>query len=373
MLTDYFRPEPGGLEAVFSCIANQWQTNKIEVIVPIQKKNCLSSTKQRREFCTQQKYPIHYPELDRAPLSFISKYKLVTDLFLHRLNNFGTEHVLFSDISLLNSMLARQVRKKKLPYSFVLHGANVYQLNLFFTRGFIEKASTIFTLSLYLRRSAIKAGISAEKICVLPPGMKPRWEKSTSTHLPQWLKRRIHKKTLLLSVGPLVARKGLEKGIEAVSLLTERHPNIHYVIVGSGPEFPYLKEHAKAMQMENYVTLTGFVNDELLGKLFRKASVLLQPGTTRKDDIESLGITFMEAAWFGVPVVAGKQGGIEEVIINGRTGFLTKVEDSIDTAMHTNCILSSPSLNHSLGENAQALARKYFHAHHIYDTIRKHI
>ena len=382
LVTDFFRPEPGGLESFFSCLAHQWQASQIEVIVTTHKRNYLSSEKQRQLYKAKQNFRIHRLQAGSMYSYVFQKKNPLRLFFAERLHSFRPHCVFFSTLSLLSYILSRQALDRGLPYAFLLHAGTLHhRLNSFylFKRSFIRASNTVFTLSWYLARAGIKAGIPAEKICVLPPAFEPRWGNKNSSELPQWLKARIAKKTLLISVGPLVVRKGLEKAIEAVALLREQHSQIHYVIVGSGPELAYLKEHSAVLHLNEHVSFTGFIDDDLLGTLLRRSYVFFQPGAKRDDDSESLGMVFMEAAWFALPVVAGKLGGVEEVVLDQVTGLLNDPSDPNhpneiqSIAGHLHSLLSSRQLHSKYSQNAEKLAKKYFNNRRLYASVQKRL
>ena len=377
LITDFFCPEPGGLENFFSCLARQWQASQIEVIVTTRKKNYLFSEKERQLYKAKQDFKIHraYPN---SMFSYIfQKNDPLRSLFTKCLDHFHPDYILFSTLSLLNYILSREALSRNIPYALVLHAGALHRdLSSFhfFNRRLVQGSNTIFSLSWYIARSAIQSGVPAEKISVLPPAFEPRWESKNSFKLPKWLAARIARKTILLSVGPLVARKGLEKAIEAMAILRERHSQIHYVIAGSGPELAYLKEHTAVLRLKEHVSFTGLIDDDFLGALLKRSYIFLQPGAKRDDDSESLGMVFMEAAWFALPVVATKLGGVEEIVIDQVTGLLCDPDDANDIqslASSVHNLLSSPKLYAKYSENAMKFAIRHFINQKLSASIQK--
>lgn len=130
-----------------------------------------------------------------------------------------------------------------------------------------------------------------------------------SNHAPFRKKKKVlknnHKsKEYLLVVSRLVPYKRIDIAVKACSAL-----QIPLKVVGSGSEERYLRTIA-GPTIEFYNNLT----DEELTTYYKECSALLFPG------IEDFGLTIIEAQQFGKPVIAFKEGGALETIIEGKTG-----------------------------------------------------
>ncbi len=385
IVTDFFHPDPGSLEAFFTTIANKWQSQRVEVIFiqqkEIKKKGYKSIADQKKITHSEKQnytlFGVPFPRLStRIKTFFLDGEESIYSLFIKRLHFFSPDCILFSNPSLRNYVLAKKAIKSNIPYSLLLHAGNLYN-NIdrihIFNRRFIQKSTTVFTFSWYIARVAIQAGIPAQKIYVLPPSFAVRWKKAKITDIPDWLRVRIMRKTVILSVGPLVPRKGIDEAIKIMKTLVKKHKNIHYVIAGSGPELSYLEECRVIHKLEDHISFTGLVDDHTLGELFRRAYLFLQPGRVCDNDNESLGTVFMEAAWFGVPVITKKMGGIEEVVLDKVSGFITAIDGEQEIFERTNELLNTPKLQIKMGEKAKKLARKCFLNQDICKHINKHL
>ncbi len=108
------------------------------------------------------------------------------------------------------------------------------------------------------------------------------------------------------------------------------------------------------------VTMTGFLPDDALYSVLQRADIVIQPGKVREDDVETLGAVFMEAAWMGLPSVAGRLGGVEEVVRHGVSGFITEPGDVAELARRIEELVGSERLRYQLGKNAREIARREF-------------
>ena len=113
--------------------------------------------------------------------------------------------------------------------------------------------------------------------------------------------------------------KGYDKVIQALHNLTTTHPNIKYLIAGSydAEEKKYINELALSLGLENHIKLPGFIADEDLVEHFCMADLYIMPSMK-----EGFGIVFIEAMFYGLPVIAGNKDGSVDALLNGELGIL---------------------------------------------------
>lgn len=160
--------------------------------------------------------------------------------------------------------------------------------------------------------------------------------------------------TLVVSVGNIRPAKGYEYLVEASLRMSESDPDVHFLVVGHQREALFNKlmnQIAKASQRPKLHWL-GFRED--VADILQQADVFLLPSVS-----EGFSISTVEAMMAGVPVVATKSGGPEEIISDGETGFLIPVRDptAIVTAIRR---LQVTALRQSLIEKARDTANQKF-------------
>jgi phosphatidylinositol alpha-1,6-mannosyltransferase len=135
---------------------------------------------------------------------------------------------------------------------------------------------------------------------------------------------------VLLTVARLVARKGIDRVLHALSFLRTQHrlpANWLYVIAGHGPEQQRLRALSVELGLSEHVRFTGFVADDDLPGLYNAADVFILANRDLQGDTEGFGLVFLEASACGLPVIGGGEGGTGDAIESGVTGLRVDAED----------------------------------------------
>lgn len=128
--------------------------------------------------------------------------------------------------------------------------------------------------------------------------------------------------------------------------------NSKLVLIGDGPEKPYIEKLARNLNVYKDVIFTGKISNPL--EILASADVFLLPSET-----ESFGLSALEAMAMGVPVISSNSGGITEVNIHGKTGFTYKVGDVQSMAKCVIDLLTNEKKLNELKNNAIVQARKF--------------
>jgi phosphatidylinositol alpha-1,6-mannosyltransferase len=165
-------------------------------------------------------------------------------------------------------------------------------------------------------------------------------------------------KKILLTVGRLVPRKGIDKAILAMSEVRKQMPNVHYLIIGHGEYRSELDRLIEANQLSDCITMVGKVSDHELIRYLRTCDIFLMPNRTMPDgDTEGFGLVFREANACRKPVIGGRAGGAVEAVIDGETGILVDGSDSSEIANAIHKLLSDQQLASSMSESGFKLAQ----------------
>lgn len=120
-------------------------------------------------------------------------------------------------------------------------------------------------------------------------------------------------------VGRLVTMKGIEDVIQAFTQIKKIKKNARLWIVGSGSTgyVQKLREIIKTNSLSQSVKLWGFVSEEEKLRLMRRAHILLH-GSIK----EGWGLVVLEAASQATPTIGYDVAGLNETVIDGKTGIL---------------------------------------------------
>jgi len=166
--------------------------------------------------------------------------------------------------------------------------------------------------------------------------------------------------TVVLSVGRLVRRKGFERVIAQLGTLTAAGVDVYYLVCGRGPLLDTLRAQAAAQGVSERVIFAGYVGDTELASYYASADLFALPTyyAAESRSIEGFGIVYLEAAYFGLPTVASRIGGVEDAVIDGETGILVEPDDeaALERALFTLC--ADAELRRRLGENGRLRATR---------------
>lgn len=116
--------------------------------------------------------------------------------------------------------------------------------------------------------------------------------------------------------------KGYDKVIDAISKLNRS--DIKYLLAGRCDEQEKIKitKQVAALGLQDNVILAGFIPDNELAAHFMMSDVYVMPSTK-----EGFGIVFIEAMYYGLPVVGGNADGTVDALLQGRLGKLVAPND----------------------------------------------
>lgn len=126
---------------------------------------------------------------------------------------------------------------------------------------------------------------------------------------------------VLVSVGRLVARKGLQQLIDIFSKL--ENERVRLVIIGSGPEEHALRNIASEHNISHRVIFAGQVDEQEKLELLDIADIYASTSQH-----EGFGLVFLEGMAAGLPVVCYDHGGQTDFLGDGETGFVISLNDT---------------------------------------------
>ncbi len=124
------------------------------------------------------------------------------------------------------------------------------------------------------------------------------------------------------------------------------------LFVGDGPERPGAEDLCRELGVYEDMRFVG--KQEQMEEILAIADLFLLTS-----EYESFGLAALEAMAAGVPVISSDAGGLPEIAIQGKTGFLSKVGDIEDMSLHAVEILRDDKVLKIFKENAAAHAKTF--------------
>ena len=189
-----------------------------------------------------------------------------------------------------------------------------------------SKADFIIANSNFTKELAIKVGINPSKIHVIFPGItKPK----IIENLYKIKAAKIFGESFpkIITVARLDKRKGQDKILMLIKNLKIKFPKIKYACVGSGNEEKNLLKLSKELSLEKDVVFLKNIDFNLKIGLISASNLFLMPSRIEKKSVEGFGISFIEAASYGVGSIGGKDGGASDAISHNKTGLICDGND----------------------------------------------
>lgn len=176
---------------------------------------------------------------------------------------------------------------------------------------------------------------------------------------------------VLLTFARLTPRKGQDMMIRALGEVLRRHPGACYLVAGTGDDGVRLRDLATEAGVSDAVVFTGEVPEEDKIPLLDLADVYVLPSRSDGKRVEGLGIALLEAAARGKPLVAGRHGGVPEVVTHGHNGFLVDPMDPEDLGTHVARLLGDAGMARSFGDSGREMVRTRFLADGMAEGYRR--
>lgn len=233
--------------------------------------------------------------------------------------------------ALVHAALRPALRIRRPWVTVMIHGLDLtYRLPPYrwWVRRALRRADLVVTNSSATRRVALAHCVSADRVRVVNPGIsRPSDEpdrREAHARLLALLSR--EEATILVTVGRLVARKGVAWFVERVfPALPEA---TEYVVLGEGPERRAIADAAARAGVASRVRLLGRVDDEVRDIALRGADLFVMPNIAVEGDMEGFGLVAVEAAAVGTPVVASRIGGIVDAVGESGVDLLCPPSDA---------------------------------------------
>ena len=238
-------------------------------------------------------------------------------------------------------------------YIAIAHGVEAWDIPNPLLLKALKSADLILAVSNFTRdRLCQNQNISPDKVKILPNTFDTSaWKIAPK---PQYLLDRYKlqpDQKVILTVSRLVMSeqyKGYDQILEALPIIRQTIPDVHYLIVGKGDDRDRIEQIIQQKDLQNHVTLAGFIADEYLCDYYNLCDLFAMPSKR-----EGFGIVYLEALACGKPVLGGDIDGAVDALDQGRLGVLINPEDvqgiaqeiiNILTIRHDNKVIYQPEI-----------------------------
>ena len=257
----------------------------------------------------------------------------------------------------LVAVLACYLTGFNIPLLLTSHGGDLFGLQGILMnrikRWVILKSDALTVVSSGMSKEVQRVGSDHKRVHVIPMGvdLKKRF-------VPAKSRRNTDS---LLFVGRLVEKKGLRYLIHALPLIVKRHPQVNLQMAGDGPEKRKLKRECGKVGISDHVRFLGAVKNENLPAIYQMSDVVVFPSVIADDgDQEGLGLVLVEALGCECAIVATDLPAMQDIIIDGKTGFVVPQKSIEKLTEKINCLLDDQKLRRSLGrEGRRWVLKKY--------------
>jgi glycosyltransferase involved in cell wall biosynthesis len=174
-----------------------------------------------------------------------------------------------------------------------------------------RRAIRILTVSEFSKREIVNVlGVPAEKVCVLPSRVPGAFLKdSTSAEIGVSMQRLGIDSEYMLYTGGADPRKNLARLFRAFKRINQEEGRRYkLVLTGDSSQFLRYRSEWEEEGLQNDVVLTGFLTDDELAGLYRRAALVVYPSLW-----EGFGLPVLEAIACGAPIAASCAASIPEV------------------------------------------------------------
>ncbi|MEA3254641.1 MAG: glycosyltransferase [Candidatus Altiarchaeota archaeon] len=169
----------------------------------------------------------------------------------------------------------------------------------------------------------------------------------------------IHSKNVVLYVGRLVHKKGVEYLIDAMETVVQVMDSIQLIIIGGGELEEKLRGKVERLGMGNVICFAGRVDHDRIAEYYAVSDVIVVPSIIdRHGETEGMPAVVLEAMACGKPLIASDVSGITDIVIDGYNGFIIRSRDSKDLAKKIVKAFRCEGIN-EIRENALKTAEEY--------------
>ncbi|MDD2656020.1 MAG: glycosyltransferase family 4 protein [Patescibacteria group bacterium] len=355
IITMEFPPQIGGIATYVDQFASALEPEKVVVLAPLYK-----DKKIVENFDKQRKYKIIRKKLlfpkfiwPRWLKLYFQVRKIVKE---EKIEIILINHVL--PVGYIGTLIKRFL---KVPFLILSHGTDV----IYATRNkwktnrlkkvILQAEQVVFNSESLMRRFLIKLPEFSTKSIVVYPCPDADFLIPPPKQETDFLREKLalQGKKVILTVARMEDGKGFPHLVRTLPKILQKEPHVVWLIVGDGPKKEQVMKDIQKHSLQNVVRYIGQVPHNEIKKYYYLADLFVLFTHPDEGREEGLGLVFLEAESCGLPVLAGKSGGVEEAVLHTQTGIVIDIRQNA-MAMDETVVemLKNEEYSKSLAKNA---------------------
>lgn len=256
---------------------------------------------------------------------------------------------------------------KKIPYTIFLHGTDLTLATrgTFKLRNFKKvcaHAELVVTNSEFLKKKLLERVEITPPITVVYPCPADNFLTTVNPEKIAEIKEKLalQGKKIIVTVARMVEGKGYPHAIRMLPEILKEVPNVVWLMIGLGPKQQEIFDVVQKHYLQNVVRFLGQISFADLPAYYQASDVFVLLTHPDEGAEEGWGTVFLEAAASGLPVVAGRSGGVEEAVENGVTGVMVDVHQDKAVVKAIVDLLKNPEWARQMGDRGKKRVAEEF-------------
>ena len=263
--------------------------------------------------------------------------------------------------------LSEWLRQRKLVVCFrgfdlTGYAKNSAQLN----KHLFQEIDLLLPVCDYFKKQLIRLGCPSHKITVHHSGIDCSQFFFQPRKMPQ--DGDVH----FVSVGRFIQKKGIIYALQAFARIAKKHKNVHFTIIGDGPERENFELMIKRLNIRNKVTIRGWKSQSKIISILNKSHIFLLPSITHiNGNVEGIPNALKEAMAMGLISIATWHAGIPELVQNGVSGFLVPEKNTAALVKTIEYVINNPKEWELIGLSASKKIKEEFESQKLAQQLEE--
>ncbi|PIT87824.1 MAG: hypothetical protein COU31_00645 [Candidatus Magasanikbacteria bacterium CG10_big_fil_rev_8_21_14_0_10_40_10] len=256
----------------------------------------------------------------------------------------------------------------RLPARIIFHSRDFNRLKnssyaKFKIKRLCKRTRAIFVNSYYLQSEFKRhfENLNIEPKVIYPCPSQIFFDKKDPDQISQLKKKlALEGKKIILTIASLSEGKGYPRLISCLPKILQKIPNLCWLIVGDGPKKADFIKMIQQNNLQNIIRYLGLMPQENLPIYYQLADLFVLLTHPDNEAEEDWGTVFVEASASARPVLAGQVGGIEEAVVNLKTGLVVDISQPNAIINTMTDLLTQTEFARSLGLAGQEWVKQNF-------------